>query len=119
MERVSRHRQATLIVDALDRLERGEPGGHQLLEEKTDQVAVEGADLLADHHVDAELGTGERPLPGPEGPADLVVIRDGKDVQASPHGVHDGFGALRPVAPQRVYVQVCATVGTGPHRGQV
>src|SRR4029450_13018295 len=102
--------------DDLDGVERREAWGDELLEEQTQEVAVEGADLLADHDVDAELGAGERPFPGAEAPADLVVIRDGNDVETPLNGGHDLLGALRTVAPHRVHVQVGAAVGTCPHR---
>ena len=119
MERMGRDGEPSLVVDDLDGLECGKAGRHELLEEKTQEVAVEGADLLADHHVHAELGPGESPLPSAEGSADLVVVRDGDDVEAALDGVHDRLGALRSVAPHRVHVQVGAAVGTRPHRGPV
>src|SRR5262245_22061967 len=119
MERMRRDGEPALVVDDLDGLERREAGRHELLEEETQEVAVEGADLLAHHDIDTELGTGERPLPGAERSPDLVVIRDGDDVEAPLDSVTDRLGTLRTVAPHRVHVQVGAAVGTGPHRGQV
>src|SRR5262245_1947804 len=119
MKWMGRDGEPTLVVNDLDGLERREAGRHELLEEETQEVAVESTDLLAHHDVDAELRAGERPLPSAERSADLVVIRDGDDVEAPLDGIHDLLGALRTVAPHRVHVQVGAALGTCPHREQV
>src|SRR4029450_10915553 len=92
--------------DDLDGVERREAWGDELLEEQTQEVAVEGADLLADHDVDAELGAGERPFPGAEAPADLVVNRDGHDVETPLDGGHGLLGALRTCGSARPWALV-------------
>ncbi len=76
MERMGRHGQATLIVDQRDRALGAEPRRHPLLDPQREHVAIEGADLFADHDVDPELRMSASELPGLQRPSDLVVIGD-------------------------------------------
>jgi hypothetical protein len=121
VEGVRGDREPALIVDAGDRLERGQSRRNRLLEPEPDEVTVTRADLLAHHHVHAQLRMRERELAGGAGPADLVVVGDRDDVDAAGGRAHDRLGTLGAVAPDRVRVEIRAprgNVGSMPSAGR-
>jgi hypothetical protein len=69
-------------VDRLDRLHGGQATGHRLIEEDADEVAVPGADLLADQDRDAEV-LAARDVTRLKGALDPIVIRDREVGQAT------------------------------------
>src|SRR5262249_36573364 len=102
--------EAALGMDELDRPHRRQAGRHPLGEPPTAQMPVQRGDFLADDEVDAERRVRGGEVAGGERAADLVVIRDGQDVEAPPRRREDDrLGRLSSVAPVRVDVQVGAT----------
>jgi hypothetical protein len=77
-------------------------------------VAVEGADLLADHHVDPQLGVLAREVARARGAGHLVVVGDRDHVEPPGGGAHDGLGRLAAVAVERVDVEIGAALDARP-----
>jgi hypothetical protein len=96
MERVRRDRRPALGVDLLDGAERREARGHPRLEKEAEEMAVEGADLLADDDVDPEFQVVQREVARQQGPANLVMVGDGDDVEPPARGGDDRLRALAP-----------------------
>jgi hypothetical protein len=109
LERMRGHRETALVMNDSDRLPRGQAGRHPLGQVEPDQVAVQRADLLADHHVHAELGMLARVVAGPQRPGHPVVVRDGHHVEPAGRREHDGLRRLPAIAVERVHVQVRAS----------
>jgi hypothetical protein len=119
MERVRRDRRPALGVDLLDGAERREARGHPRLEKEAEEMAVEGADLLADDDVDPEFRVVQREVARQQGPANLVMVGDGDDVEPPARGGDDRLRALGPVAPQRMHAEICAPTRQDTHRSRV
>ena len=114
MERMGGHGQATLIVDQRDRALGAEPRRHPLLDPQREHVAVEGADLFADHDVDTELRMSASELPGLQRSADLVVIGDGEHVDPAGSRSDDRSRRLGAVTPDGMDVKIRPPGRHGP-----
>lgn len=108
MERMGGDGEPALGMDQLDSLGRRQARRHPVLEIETEEMAVQGADLLADHHVDTEVRPVDRERRGLAGAANLVVVRDGYHVHSTGTGAHDRVRPLGSIAPAGMHVEVRA-----------
>lgn len=79
-ERVHRNRQAALLMNSQDRIQRRHAGAHSLAEEESHDVTIPAGYLLADDDLQRQAA-GLRMARPFACPVDAVVIRDGDQVQ--------------------------------------
>ena len=104
---MSRDRKSALGVYLIDRLLDVKARRHGAREEKAEDVALMGRDLLADHHL-AAGGIAEGAL---DGPVDAVMVGDGDDAQPKLDRTgHDHRRRRRSVAVRGVDVEVGGAV---------
>ena len=84
-------REPALRVDEPDGVPRRQPRRHPLAQVESEEVPVARADLLAHHHVHAQLGALTREVTRADRARDRVVVGDRDDVETARGGAHDRF----------------------------
>lgn len=98
MERVGQDGDAALLVDELNGTFGGQTGWNEVLQEKTDDMAVQGTDLFADNDLYSQVGALEGIFQGAEGTVQGVMISDGDKRKAGLRGdFNDLAGGVKPV----------------------